>query len=79
MCDITSKIKESVLNEKPFFFAKFGDGEFICAFHGGGYNKNCDGTFYSKKLGNAIRQSFIDIMENRNDENSYVALWEGDE
>lgn len=40
----------------PFVYVKFGDGEFYAAIYRPG--GNCDGTKYTQKLGNSIKNAF---------------------
>ena len=49
---------------------KYGDGEFNAAnYHGG---KNCDGTPYTKKLGDMLKESFV---YNSLQANSMIGAW----
>jgi hypothetical protein len=41
---------------KPFVFAKFGDGEYFASV--GAPGGNCDGTQYTPELGKAVREAF---------------------
>jgi hypothetical protein len=69
--EITKYINFIKLN-KPFVFAKFGDGEYNAALNFRG--SNCDGTPYSNKLGNGIIQAFKYLSEF---DNAYIGKWPG--
>jgi hypothetical protein len=64
--DIVKFIQENT----PFMFAKFGDGEYYAAIgeHGG----NCDGTPYTKRLGEGINESFKYLTQFSN---VYIGKW----
>lgn len=64
--DIIKFIQEN----KPFIFAKFGDGEYYaCKKEQGG---NCDGTPYTPKLGDGISESFKYLTKSPN---VYIGKW----
>ena len=62
------------INENsPFTFAKYGDGEYLCAIRRKG-NK-CDHTKYTEKLAKAVIDSYIYLAPL---ENSYLGKWGDD-
>lgn len=65
---------EKIENQKPFVYAKFGDGELACM--NGEIGHNCDHHPYSKKLGDELTKSFINL--NKNFDDVYIANWEDD-
>ena len=69
--NITDLLTDCVTRDKPISFIKYGDGEFLCAFHRNG--SNCDNDTYTNKLGDSIINSFIYMVEHS--ENSYIGLW----
>lgn len=64
--DLTSYIKNSV----PCIFVKYGDGEFNAANYRDG--SNCDGTNYTRVLGDAIRESFVYLSSQPN---AMIGAW----
>lgn len=49
-------VVDSIQNNIPFTFVKYGDGEYFAAIQSIGHN--CDGTPYTKNLGDSLVQSF---------------------
>ena len=67
--DFTNKI----INNQPFTYAKYGDGEYLVASKRKG--QNCDHTQYTEKLGNAVIDSYKYLAPLYN---SYIGKWDGD-
>ena len=66
----TQQLTWYIQNNVPCIFAKYGDGEYNAAnFWNGG---NCDGTPYTKNLGNKVRESFV---YNSQQSNSMMGAW----
>lgn len=61
---------DCIKTKKPFVFAKYGDGEYNAAvqLQGG----NCDGTPYTQKLGEGVKESFQYIAKQPN---TYIGQW----
>tara|TARA_R110000868_G_scaffold294847_2_gene555323 strand:+ start:433 stop:1107 length:675 start_codon:yes stop_codon:yes gene_type:complete len=57
----------------PFTFAKYGDGEYLCAIKRNG--QNCDKTKYTHKLSQAIIASYIYLAPL---DNSFLGKWTDD-
>jgi hypothetical protein len=77
----TQQLTHFIRNNTPCIFAKYGDGEFNAAnFWNGG---NCDGTPYTKNLGEKVRESFIHSSQQPHammgawHDTSNRAFWEG--
>ena len=68
--DITDELIRCIKEEKPITFAKFGDGEYMCAI--GLQGHNCDGTNYSPELAQGLKTS-IKII---NTFGGYIGLWD---
>lgn len=64
---------EYITENKPFTFAKFGDGEYLVCK--GSKGQNCDNTKYTEQLGNAVINSYKYLSSL---ENSYLGRWEDD-
>jgi hypothetical protein len=60
----------SIKTGQPFVFAKYGDGEYFAATQLSG--GNCDGTPYTAKLGEGIKDSFRYITRSSN---IYIGQW----
>lgn len=66
----TQQLTWYIKNSIPCMFLKYGDGEFNAAnYHAG---TNCDGTPYTKKLGDMLKESFV---YNSLQENSMIGAW----
>ena len=74
--DITNKIIKSINNNIPISFSKYGDGEYLCASNNFVNDKNCDNDKYTKKLSEAIKESFKYMVNNQN--NNYLGMWKTD-
>ncbi len=77
--NIVEKITEDIKNNKPICYAKYGDGEYICANYGkmpecG--NANCDNDPYTEKKQKGIIESFQYIVNNM--DNTYIGAWESE-
>ena len=66
----TQQLTWYIKNNIPCMFLKYGDGEFNAANYYEG--QNCDGTRYSRNLGDAIRESFV---YNSSQANAMIAAW----
>jgi len=66
----TQQLTWYIKNNVPCIFAKYGDGEYNAAnyWEGG----NCDGTPYTKNLGEKVRESFV---YNSQQKNSMIGVW----
>jgi len=62
-------IVEFLQNKTPFVFAKFGDGEYFASIESRG--GNCDGTPYTKKLGEGVRSAIQTLAK----ANAYIGKW----
>jgi hypothetical protein len=62
---------DSIQTNKQFVFAKYGDGEYNAAvqIQGG----NCDGTPYTSKLGQGVKDAFCYIAKQPN---VYIGQWD---
>jgi hypothetical protein len=69
--DITDILIDSIKNQTPFSFSKYGDGEFYCANSHSGCN--CDNDMYTNKKRIGLIQSFKYMVDNG--PNSYVGFW----
>jgi hypothetical protein len=58
---------------KPFTYAKYGDGEYLVSINRTG--QNCDNTPYTSKLSNAVIQSYKYLAPLKN---SYLGKWNSD-
>ena len=66
----TQQLTWYITNSIPCMFLKYGDGEYNAAnFYEGG---NCDGTPYTKNLGQKVRESFI---YNSQQPNAMIGAW----
>jgi len=66
----TQQLSSYISNNIPCIFAKYGDGEYNAAnYYNGG---NCDGTPYTRRLGDKVRESFI---YNSSQKNSMIGVW----
>ena len=75
---IIENIIECVLNKTPMSFSKYGDGEYYCASGNPNVGQhNCDQDFYTEKLRNGLRDSFIYMTTKT--ENNYIGMWIEDE
>lgn len=63
--DILNKIK----NNESFAISRFGDGEFSAIFNYKGHN--CDGHYYYKNLGEALKRV---LLEYKCDDNYFIGL-----
>lgn len=77
----TQQLTHFIKNGTPCIFAKYGDGEFRAAnFYQGG---NCDGTPYTKNLGEKMREAFLYCSQQPNammgawHDSSDSVFWEG--
>ncbi len=70
--EITDIIINSIKNQTPFSFSKYGDGEFYCANSISG--SNCDNDMYTDKKRIGLIESFKYMVENNN-LNSYIGIW----
>lgn len=61
---------DRIKTNQPFVFAKYGDGEYFAATQLAG--GNCDGTPYSPKLGQGVKESFQYITQHPN---VYIGQW----
>ena len=60
----TQELTHFIQTNIPCIFVKYGDGEYYAAtFMDGG---NCDGTPYTKNLGNKLRESFVYNSQQKN-------------
>jgi hypothetical protein len=59
-----------IINNKPFTYAKYGDGEYLASINRKGMN--CDHTPYTAKLSNAVIQSYTYLASL---DNSYIGRW----
>lgn len=66
-------LKKLLDTKTPFVFAKFGDGEHLAALKSEGHN--CDGTPYTDKLGDAVKNALLTLVEYPN---SWIGKWEDD-
>jgi hypothetical protein len=62
---------DSIKTGQPFVFAKYGDGEYNAAvqLQGG----NCDGTPYTPKLGEGVKDAFCYVAKQPN---VYIGQWD---
>jgi hypothetical protein len=66
----TQQLTWYITNSIPCMFLKYGDGEYNAAnFYEGG---NCDGTPYTKNLGEKVRESFV---YNSRQPNAMIGAW----
>tara|TARA_R110000868_G_C10819661_1_gene758537 strand:- start:52 stop:732 length:681 start_codon:yes stop_codon:yes gene_type:complete len=59
-----------IINNEPFTYAKYGDGEYLVSINRQGMN--CDYTPYTSKLSNAVIQSYKYLAPLQN---SYIGRW----
>jgi GR25 family glycosyltransferase involved in LPS biosynthesis len=74
--DLVTFTKKIQTNE-PFVFAKFGDGEYNAAIHHQG--ANCDGTPYTNKLGQSVREAIQDLTQSQShsqSSNVFIGRWQ---
>lgn len=71
--DIEHLIINSINSKIPISFSKYGDGEYYCAITTNYNYNNCDKDNYTKKLSDAIKNSFKYIVENS--DNYYIGKW----
>ena len=77
----TQQLTEYIQTNTPCLFIKYGDGELFAAkYLDGG---NCDGTPYTKNLGDKLREAFVYIYKQPNvmlgawHDSSAVEFWNG--
>jgi hypothetical protein len=63
--------REKIETNTPFVFAKFGDGEYNAAIQEKG--ENCDGTRYTPRLGESVREAIQDLTQSPN---VYIGRWQ---
>ena len=66
----TQQLTSYISNNISCIFAKYGDGEYNAANYWNG--GNCDGTPYTKRLGDKVRESFL---YNSSQQNSMIGAW----
>ncbi len=67
---MTELITKYIQEDKPVIFAKFGDGEYLCA--SGDKGENCDADRYNERLRNGLINS---IKYLSGVQNCYLARW----
>ena len=61
---------ESIKNNNPFVFVKYGDGEYFVSI--GRHGANCDGTPYTNLLSIRVKESITYFSTK---ENAYCGKW----
>lgn len=69
--DITEYLTKCVETNTPVSFSKYGDGEYLCATGGAGYN--CDHDNYTERKAMALINSIKYMVDNM--ENAYISKW----
>jgi hypothetical protein len=63
-------IYDTIIKNQPVIFAKFGDGEYLCA--SGNSGANCDGDSYNKLLSQSLKEAVIYFSKL---DNAYLGAW----
>ena len=66
----TQELTSYIETNTPCMFVKYGDGEYYAAIYVDG--GNCDGTPYTKHLGDKVRESFLYTSQQ---ENALIGEW----